>query len=226
MIESHLTNQDLLNREITLGDSLRDDETDLTYIIDTRFSIMVSDIVDRGNEVRRLCKRLELQASATKTAAFTGAVTSQDYAQRNRCVIAITAISGEASFTLQGTDDETTYYDIETVVSSAEEEVTFKFNSYYKKYRLKLDSLGSTVTYSGYLVETGYEELHALGSLMDAYNRLRFRQSDDEFKEKYLEYREKYLTKLDTMRFFYDKDDSGSISESENYTQFNVRFSR
>jgi len=225
MIESYLKHSDILKVEPSLDDYLRSDEIDLSDIINEAKSEMIDDIIDRGQQPRRLCKRLSLQTPVTKTSVFTGKVSAEDYAGRRRLVIDVTAISGDAEFTLQGTDDESTYEDIVSIPVSGEGQFTTKFDKTYKKYRLKLTSVTS-ITYSAYLIETNYETAHRYKVLSMAFNKLRYRISDDNFNAKYREYEEIYQKKLDTMRFFYDRDDSGTITEDEGYTSVNVRFSR
>ena len=173
MVESFLTQNLLTRGETAIGDYLRTGQSDYSNIWKESFADMLLDFDTMDLNIRQLCERLSLQASVTKTAAFTGAISDQDYAQRMRLVIPVSAITGSAVFTLQGSDDEgSNYEDITMVADDGDSGTTHtisaiatgdRSNSYiitrmYEKYRLKLISIGTTITYTAYMIENIYTD--------------------------------------------------------------------
>jgi len=157
--------------EPAISDYLRTGQGDYSKISLEAMTDMTRDFDNMNFDIKRLCKRLSLQTSVTKTAAFTGTLSDEDYASRRILVIDSTAQTGDAVFTLQGSGDGgTTYYDIKlsndsgtsstTQTISAAATNAFVFNNTYKKYRLKLVSIATTITYSAYLIEESFTNLH------------------------------------------------------------------
>jgi hypothetical protein len=190
---------------------------------------MLIDFDEKGLKIRQLCERLSLQTSVTKTAAFNGSLSNQDYAQRMRLVIPVSNITGNAVFTLQGSDDEgSNYYAISLVADDGTESTTQTIsatatgndsNSYlitrlYEKYRVQLISIGTTVTYSAYMIEEVYTVLHRYRTLANIYRSL-MASGDDVYMNKFQDYLEKYERKLADGRFRVDYTDDDTISETE-----------
>ncbi len=228
MLSSFVNTKYLTDLDPTIGDYIRTDDSvdgsgklDASTYITKAFSQLMSDIVDRGKEVRLLCKKLALDTSVTKTAAYTGTKSEIDYAQRFRLVVDVTSVTGAASFTLQGTNDSSaeTWTNIISlsVANGATGNSTSLFTDSYKYYRLNLDSIGTSITYTAYLIEDHYEKPHAYYTLYLLFNRLRNMRSDDVFADKSSEYLNMYHQKVDSMRMYYDINDSGSITSDEEF---------
>src|SRR3972149_3882450 len=126
MIESYVTQNMITRGETALGDYLRSSQTDFGNVWREAFSDLMTDLINRNVEIRRLCKRFYLESTAlTKTAPYDGVISDEDFGQRLRLVIPITAITGTGVFTLQGTDDEgVNYFDISMVSDSGASSVT------------------------------------------------------------------------------------------------------
>lgn len=224
MIESYLTTTDINNREPDLVNYYPNGETDWSDAIADAWEEVTQDIRDMGWNVRKLCKRYSLQTSVTKTAAFTGTVTSaEDYLQRLRLVVNVTAIAtvrtgASVTFKLEGTnDDGITYETINSSISvTATGNTTVVFTSCYKKYRLSITAFKTitTITYSAYLVETSFERIHLYKTLEIIYRLLK-RLNGDVYSDKEDKYTKMYEDKLNNTRFAYDEDDDEEISESE-----------
>ena len=243
MIESFLTQNKIVAGETAIGDYLETGQSDYSKIWRESYGEMVQDFIDQGFITRLLCKRLSLQAAVTKTAAFDGAISSRDYAQRVRVVISVSAITGSAIFTLQGTDDGTedspTYEDVyligddsasattKTITTAAigDNANTYLITRPYKQYRLRLISIGTTVTYSAYMIEEVYTNLHRDKARAHIYRSLMATQ-DDVWEEKYTRYRNDYQERLNSGRFYYDADDDDTLEEAESQidVQNEVRF--
>jgi len=229
MIETFLTENMVTRGEPALADYLRSGQSDFSSLRFEALTDLITDLIDSGFNVKRLCKRLSLQTSVTKTAAYTGALSDEDYAQRMRLVIDVTDITDNAVFTLQGTDDDgTNYYDISLIDDSNNSATTKTIsaeatgndaNSYiitrpYKKYRLKLVSIGTTITYSAYMIEEIYTTLHRDKTRSNIYQSLMAEQGDV-WEGKYRQYLDKYEQRLSSARFIIDNDDDGTISQAE-----------
>src|SRR3989304_766403 len=229
MIESYLTQAMVIRGETALGDYLRTGQTDFGNIRKEAFTDLMSDCINRGIDIKRLCKRLYLESTAlTKTAAYDGVISDQDYAQRMRLIIPVTANTGDAVFTLQGTDDEgVNYFDIAlvsddgtsgttvTITDNQPDDYSYLLTSLYKKYRLKLISIGTTITYSKpYVIEEIYTTLHREKTRSNIYRSLISDMGDD-FKGKYDLYQECYNKLLTEAKMVYDVGDDEEITEDE-----------
>lgn len=231
MLTSKVDTAYLTNLEPVLKDYLRTDEGasfSATAYINDAFTQLISDIIDRGKEIRLLCPKLVLD-TVTKTAAYTGVKSARDYAQRFRLIVDASDVQGAAAFTLQGTNDDSseTYTDIATLsINNGVTGIsTTTFSTPYKYYRLNLNSIGTSITYKSYLIESHYELPHAYYSLYLCFNRLRSNDGDT-FDIKSREYLQRYYQKIDSMRMYYDSDDSDSISEGEYDTSETISWGR
>ena len=229
MVESFLTQNLLTRGETAIGDYLRTGQSDYSNIWKESFADMLLDFDTMDLNIRQLCERLSLQASVTKTAAFTGAISDQDYAQRMRLVIPVSAITGSAVFTLQGSDDEgSNYEDITMVADDGDSGTTHtisaiatgdRSNSYiitrmYEKYRLKLISIGTTITYTAYMIENIYTTLHVYKTRANIYRSL-VATVGDEYQGKMEQYDIVYDKLMSTGRLRVDYSDDNEISEAE-----------
>jgi hypothetical protein len=221
MIESNLITTDINNREPELLILYPDNETDWADILSDAWEEVTQDIRDNGWNIRRLCKRYSLQSPVTKTAAFTGTITTdEDYIQRLRLVINVAAKTGTGSITfhLEGTDDEgTTWETVNSAISvTTLANTTVVFTRVYKNYRLSITAFNTitSITYSAYLVETTFERLH-LYKTMELIYRLQNRLSNDVYSDKEKRYADMYLDRLNSTQFAYDEDDDEEISEDE-----------
>lgn len=230
MIETQLTNAMVLAGEPMLASHYKTGVTSYSDMIDEAKRIMIQDIINAKYVVRKLCKRLELQASATKTANFTGSQSTIDYAQRTRLVVvvsAVTASNGTATFTLKGsnTEDgaESTYTTVTNLSSTSATTFTTTFSDLYKYYRLDL-TLGTatSITYSAYLIEEIYTTLHLYLTRAIVFNQLAGK--GEEFTRKHDLYMVKYYDLIEKGLMVYDSDDDEAIAESETENEGEVRF--
>lgn len=225
MIESYLTHEMVIQGEPALDDYLRSTQVDFNDIKQESFTDLLKDLKDQNLRLKRLCTPLSLQSSVTKTAAFDGTISAQDYVERLRLVIKVTAITGNGIFTLQGSDDGgTTYYDVDLVDSNfaTSDAVTitetgahtFLLTNVYDKYRLQLVSIDTTITYSSYLIEDTYTTMHREKTRMKIYSSL-MSTPNDVWDNKYKYYQDSYLSMLSNTKFVYDSDESSAIDEDE-----------
>lgn len=228
MIESYLTHGKILEGEPYLDGYLKQGEQiDFKDIMDEAYHQYLTDVKNRRKDLRKLGIRLSLQTSVTKTAAFDSIISAQDFVERRRLVIDCTDITGNAIFNLQGTnDDGTNYYDISSLImedGKTGEDIQFStigkrpfvFMDVYEKYRLRLISIGTTITYSAYLYETTFDFPLIYLTRAKIYNSLYLRQSDDNFLQKAEKYENMYGAALEDTYYFYDKSGDETISEEE-----------
>ena len=241
MVESFVTQNLLVRSETAIGDYLETGQSNYANLWKEAFGDLLLDLDAMGLKIRQLCERLSLQISVTKTAAFNGSMSDEDFAQRMRLVIPVSAITGNAVFTLQGTDDGgTTWADIEMVSDDGSSGTTktidteavgddansYFFTRLYKKYRLQLISITSSksVTYTGYLIEEIYTSLHRDRTRANIYRSLMATEGDI-WTGKFEEYEIKYNKRLDDGRLRLDYTDDEEISEEEGESPTNtVRF--
>ena len=225
MIKSFLTQEMVIQGEPALDDYLRSDQVNFDDISREANQDMIKDFVDMNLILRRLSVPLSLQASQTLTAAADGTITDEDYAQRGRLELKVTALTGTAIFQLEGTNnDGTNYYAVELVDKDGlvseniaiTETGTYNYfmNGYYKKYRFNLESIGTTVTYSAGLYENIFTILHRDKTRAKIYKSLKATQGDV-WDGKYKEYLDNYERMLTGSKWYYDSDEDEEISESE-----------
>ena len=239
MVESFVTQNMIVRGETAIADYLETSQSDYGNIWKESFADLLLDLDSMDLDTRKLCERLSLQTSVTKTAAFNGTISSEDYAHRMRLVIPVSAITGDAVFTLQGSNDSgTTWTVIEMVADGGTSATTHTIstaatgddaNSYsitrlYKMYRLQLISIGTTVTYTGYMIEELYTALHRDKTRANIYRSLRMTEGDI-WQERWESYEMMYNKRLAEGRFRVDYTDDGEISKTEGEKVIsNIRF--
>ena len=222
MVETYLTDQLVIKGNPSLDDYRRTDSASFQDVIDECWGDVVSDLIDMGLDVKRIYKKLSLQTSVTKTAAFTGTLSDEDYANRRRLLISVTTLTGTAVIKLSGTDDST-YYEIETYTITETGNYNYRISKLYKKYRLDLVSVGTTITYSSDLIEDSFTDLHRDLTRSRIYEDLWSSQNETSYNDKADMYRKRYEQRLNTLKFSYDSDDSGDIVEDEGENKITQR---
>lgn len=222
MIESYLTSAEILNSEPSLADYYRTNQISWDTIKDEAWKEVVEDVRALGWDIRRLCKRLDLQDSVTKTTTFAGEVSDIDILQRLRIVINVTAKTGtgSVSFLLEGSDDEETFSTVITISITSTGNTSTVFTTPYKYYRLSITGfVGITsITYSAFLIETSFERLHKYKSLEMIYRSL-IALDGDVWESKKEQYENLYKDVLQKAKFYYDANDSGDIDKDEREKQ-------
>ena len=240
MVESFLTANMVSRGETAIEDYLQTGQSNYANIRKESFADLLLDLDAANLDTRQLCERLSLQTSVTQTAALNGAKSKEDFAHRMRLVVPVSAITGDAIFTLQGTDDGgANYVDIEMVADDGTSGTTHTIstaaigddaNSYlttrlYKNYRLQLISIGTTVTYTGYMIEEIYTVLHRDKTRANIYRSLKATE-DDIWNNKSDSYELMYRDRLATGRLRVDYTDDQEISRTEGEKVIsNIRFS-
>ena len=217
MIEDFITHERLLKTEPAIDGYLSSTQINFDEIINDAFEEYLNDVKNQNYIVRKLGKRLSLQASVIKTTAFDSAISDEDKVERRRLIIDISAITGTSVFSLQGSnDDGDNYTDVKTgIIITQEGNYDYTFWNVFKKYRLRLLSIGTTVTYSADLYETTFDFPLLYKKLSKIYYSLFHKSGDDAYQTKAENYENRYQQALSTTHYFYDEDDTGDISADE-----------
>lgn len=239
MVESFITANMISRGETAIDDYLETSQSNYANIRNESFADLLLDLDAMNLNTRQLCERLSLQTSVTQTTSLDGTKSKEDFAHRMRLVIPVSAITGNAVFTLQGTDDQgTTYTAIELVSDNGDSGTTKTIsaiaigdtaNSYlimklYTKYRLQLISIGTTITYTAYMIEEIYTSLHRDKTRANIYRSL-IKTDGDIWIEKQALYEDAYKNKLSYGRLRVDFTDDEEISQREGEKVIsNIRF--
>ena len=222
MLKTYITNEDIIEFEPALDDYLRSTQTDFQDQIDKTFEILVQDLKSNGIKIKLLCIPLELQASASKTTSFTGTGV-EDIIERRFWTLNVTASSGACIFTLEGSNDNVTYSTVTTQAISQTGTYTNLIPTIYDYYRVSFT--GTSATYSSDLIEESFYFTHLYLTLWNIYTSLQS-QVGDMWESKAIKYWELYQTTLKSIKYSYDEDDSGSISDGEGVKTYRPRFTR
>ena len=205
MLRSYLTHAELIEREPQLSDYLRDDQINFNTIIDNAKSQLISEMKNRGKELRKLCATFTL-TDATKS--------DEDEIERTRLFINVSAITDNATWVFEGTNDQsseswTTI--LNSIQASELGEYTYTFDNTFKYYRL---TKNGTVTYTAYLVERSFEQVHLYLALSLVYKSLE-NLTGDMYGNKAQFYMDLYFDSLETIVYSYDENLDGSVNEDE-----------
>jgi len=231
MIETNLVHEDIVNNEPILQNHLHDSQVDYQTAISTAYGLMVQDVKNQNHDIRKLCKRLYLQETEKTVTAetYNGATSKEDRVERLRWVIKVTALTtNPATFALQGKNKTSdSWTTIKTVIIDNKGIHKFKVLEVrpnveleiYKYYRIQKTDSTSTLTFTSYLVETTYENLHLWRSLALIFEDL-VTKGEDIFRSKADKYLDMYDHYLVNNKYYYDSEDDGEIGEVETESDY------
>lgn len=182
--------------------------------------IEVSNFFGNSYRLRSLRPELLLRDNGNITATTTeDGVEENLNINRLRFVIETASASGSNVIKLQGSNDDATYYDIPlytnagaSVASLTVTEIgtsTATFKDLYKYYRVSC-TIGTSINYKAFLVETCYDDLYAYKMLY-----LIFADNGENFIERRDEFAKMYSEKAGDMKFYYDYNDDGELADNE-----------
>lgn len=222
MLKTYLTNEDIIEFEPSLDDYLRSTQTDFQDQIDKTFEILVQDLKSNGLKIKNLCTPLELQASVSASTSKTGTGV-EDEIERRFWILTVTANSGTCTFTLDGSNDNTTWTTIVMQAITGTGTYTNLVTDLYDYYRVNF--AGTSATYSSELIEESFFNTHLYLALWNIYFSLQS-QVNDMWESKAMYYRDEYEKSLKSIKYSYDEDDSGSVGEDEGLKTYRPRFTR
>lgn len=214
MIESHISSTDLTNNEPKLSDFLT--SAQLTQVVKDAKDLLLHRLENRlpnkGYDLRRLCKRLNLTVATTS---------SEDTIGRRRLVLQLSSAAAN-TFKLEGSNDESTFTEIfsSTVLSLS---TTTSFTKVigvddsnvgvFKYYKLT-QVTGSTSLSLAYLVETTFELPHLYLALSMAFKKLQFLRNDA-YEQQAGYYEELFNQAWDNMKYSFDSDDDDDLDDDD-----------
>lgn len=223
MLKTYLTNDDLFKFEPALEDYLRQNQTDFQDQIDMSFEVLIQDLKSNGLKIKRLCTPLTIQASTSQTTSYSGSAI-EDEIERRFWVLTVTANSGACIFTLDGSNDGTTFTEIMTqTITEAGVYTNLITANLYDYYRVRFS--GTSSTYSSTLLEESFFLSHLYLTLWKIYTSLQANVNDF-WESKSTTYWDQYQTTLKSIKFSYDEDDSGDVSDDEGVKTYRPRFTR
>lgn len=222
MLKTYVTNEDIIEFEPSLDDYLRSTQTDFQDQIDKTFEILVQDLKSNGLKIKNLCTPLSLQSSVTKTTSFTGTGV-EDEIERRFWILTVTANTGTCTFTLDGSNDNTTFTTIIMQAITGTGTYTNLVTDLYDYYRVNF--AGTSATYSSSLVEESFFMAHLYLTIWNIYTSLQSMVGDF-WESKAVKYWELYQSTLRSIKYSYDEDDSGSVGEDEGVKTYRPRFTR
>lgn len=213
-IATYIDNAVLLKYQPILSQYYPGDKTNYDEQIAEAEYLIMQMLRNNKKDLRKYTTPLELQSSVAKTSSFTGSKSDEDIVNRLMFVLVSTALGGTETFTIEGTNDDSsetwvTLVNIEQTSTATGNQI---FNTPYKYYRVTYS--GTTATYSAYLIETSFFFAHLYKSLELIY-RFLMSTSEDRFESLANYYEDKFQNMMDTMLATYDEDLSGVIESTE-----------
>lgn len=219
MIQNYITQEEILKGEPHLDSYLKSSELSYSNIVDEAFNEFLSDIKNQRYDLKKLGVKLSLQTSVTKSAAYSGDWSTEDFVERRRLIVNVTSTDGNAIFKIEGSNDDdyaTTYTIKDDIQFTKNGENTFLINDVYKFYRFSLVSISTgNITYTADLYETTFDYPMLFLIRSKIYHSLYVSNNNDAFKEKSDTYYSKYMDRITNGYYPYDLDQSGTIEEDE-----------
>lgn len=221
MIVTFLDHSAVVKRETSLDQYLFEDEVSFNDKIGEALDEIIQILKNNSRKVRLYCTPLVLQESEAQTTSKNGE-SFTDTIERMMWVVKSTANSGNSVFTLYGSNDDSTFYEIDTIVTAEIGTFNLKFRTPYKYYRI--DWAGTTCTYESYLVESNFYLSHLYKTLEIIYRALQ--NESPMYKDKADFYMNKFDVAMDAMVTSYDADDDGEVEIGEEDDKLQARLFR
>jgi len=214
MLKNHIAESYLYGYVPNLTDLLWTDETDYSEQRVKATDYVYNSMIQRNYKPKELMPELILRASGTvlsyptdTTETTTGVL---DTINRMRIVIDnITITTSGKTITLQGSNDNTTFYTIQNItvpINTTSTSVVF-YDS-YKYYRLTTALTSGTIDYRAYIVETIYDELFSYKWLQYILMSVR-RQGEDQFDLLIRDFDNMYNDILNNVKLYIDQNADG-----------------
>lgn len=175
----------------------------------------VFNALSQGYDVRKLMPEVYLRSSGDSTAVSETGAGVEDTMNRMRLVIDnITNTVSSKIITLQGSEDNEIFYDIDTVTITTSDTISsLEFYSSYKYYRVNVAITSGVIDYRAYLVETIYDELFATMWLYFIFADMS-KEDGDQFDKKAKDFYQMYENILNETKRYLDTDNDGDVDET------------
>ena len=231
MLKNFVTDQSLKLYHPKLNKQLWNEQLDYSNQINEAFQRVLVDVSNKGISPRLLMTPFDLVESVSAANAqpayttITVDTTGDSFiGDRNykRLVLNVASITGTWTAQLQGSDDNTNFVDISAaeIVSSTIGELSTSFASSYAYWRYVFTNTtvvgADSNRFQCYLLEDIWDRLIVYKTFTIVFADFR-RAQNDSWDLLFLEYDKAYNSLLDSIKFMYDSDESGSITEGEEY---------
>lgn len=175
----------------------------------------VLNALSQSYNLRGLMPEVYLRSSGNSISTNETGEGIEDKMNRMRLVIDnITNTVSSKVLTLQGSEDNTTFYDIDTVtVTTSDTLVSFEFYYPYKYYRINSTVTTGVLDFRAYLVETIYDELFACMWLYFIFMDI-MKQEGDQYDLKAKEFYRLYESLMIETKRYLDTDNDGDVDET------------
>ena len=174
----------------------------------------VLNALSQSYNLRDLMPEVYLRSSGDSISTAETGEGIEDEMNRMRLVIDnITNTVSSKVLTLQGSEDNTTFYTIDTVTVTTDDTlVSFEFYYPYKYYRINSTVTTGVLDFRAYLVETIYDELFACMWLYFIFMDIS-KATDDQYDKKANEFKEMYESLMIETKRYLDADNDGDVDE-------------
>lgn len=204
MIKNYITETYLKGFIPELNQYLFTGESDWSKQKEKAEQTVLQDLINKGYKVRNLRPELELDTTTEE----------EDIASRIRVVVNLTTVTATAALTVTGSNDEDGTYETagSATIDIGDTSETFLLSSVYRFYKYTAFTGGTVDTVN--LVETIYDLFYAYKWLQLILENSTV-QEGDKYDVQAKLFKAKYDELWNDAKFFYDKDDSGDLVESE-----------
>ena len=205
-LKNYIVELDLKGLVPELANYLWTGETDYSKQKTTAQQIVLADFSNRGYQLRNLRPELYLDTTDPND--------NEDIGNRFRAVAICTTVTGTAYVTISGTNDITGTYTTAGVSSNlASGTNTWLLTDYFKFYKYALT--GTATLTDVYLVESANYDLLFAYKWLELILNDAIVEENDAYHIKAKEIGTKYNNLLSTFKPFYDIDEDGELTASE-----------
>ncbi len=195
---------------VKLNDLLYTGEADWSEQKSRANQFVFNQLTQRGYDVKKLMPELVLRTAGTSESATAYSSGVQDTITRLRLVIdTITNTLSSKTLTLQGSNDNSTFYDItDIIVATDDTSKSIIFFDTYSYYRIKTTIVSGAIDFRAYLNETVYDELFATKWLVFIFADIR-KADGDQFDLRMRHYEDMYNQIMGDVTIYIDSNNDG-----------------
>jgi len=227
MLTNYITDTDLKKYHPNLSKQLWLNTSSYSTQINEAFERVLTDIVNKGFNPRKIMLPYDLKRetgtlnnafphSSIETTSTTGSSFELDVLLK-RFVVNVTTITGGWTIKLQGSNDNSSWEDITnatlTFANSGSQNVIYEGQYKYWRY-ISIENSAGSITYTVYLEDTSFDKLIIYKIFQMIFTDFRKAQNDV-WDLLVIDYEKQYDVLMNSLKFMYDEDDSGTIDSTE-----------
>jgi hypothetical protein len=224
-LEEYLTEAELKSCIPELHRFLWSEEEDYSMQKQQALNEVRTELISRGFKPAEIMPRLYLRhAGITETADHETEPTGEDEAARLRYVLDVKVFTagGLKTFILEGSNDKSSWFELDTRKAEAVGIVTFLLAGSYLYYRLRVSVTGGAIDYDAFLCDTGIERL-VMYKWLELILLDRFTEENDHYHLKMKYFRGEYESLLNKIKIWEDENGDGHVNGNEFNTTTNIR---